>query len=46
MEINNLVDLNSLRTAPLLSSSQVKKLLGELESKFSKVSSNKKLSIN
>ena len=32
MEINNLVDLNSLRTAPLLSSSQVKNLLEELES--------------
>ena len=32
MLINNLFDLNSLRTAPLLSSSQVKKLLGELES--------------
>ena len=32
MEINNLVDLNSLRTAPVLSSSQVKKLLEELES--------------
>ncbi len=31
MEINNLVDLNSLRTAPLLSSSQLKKLLEELE---------------
>ena len=31
MEINNLVDLNSLRTAPQLSSSQVKKLLKELE---------------
>ena len=31
MEINKLVDLNSLRTAPQLSSSQVKKLLGELE---------------
>ena len=31
MEINNLVDLNSLRTAPLLSSSQVNKLLKELE---------------
>ena len=31
MEINNLVDLNSLRTAPLLSISQVKKLLEELE---------------
>ena len=32
MEINSLVDLNSLRTAPLLSSSQVKKLLEELDS--------------
>ncbi len=31
MEINNLVDLNSLRTAPHLSNSQVKKLLEELE---------------
>ena len=31
MEINKLADLNSLRTAPLLSSSQEKKLLGELE---------------
>ena len=31
MEINKLVDLNSLRTAPLLSSSQLKKLLEELE---------------
>ena len=31
MEINKLVDLNSLRTAPQLNSSQVKKLLGELE---------------
>ena len=31
MEINKLVDLNSLRTAPFLSSSQIKKLLGELE---------------
>jgi hypothetical protein len=31
MEINKLVDLNSLRTAPLLSKSQVKKLLEELE---------------
>ena len=31
MVINNLFDLNSLRTAPQLSSSQVKKLLGELE---------------
>jgi len=32
MEINKLVDLNSLRTAPQLSDSQVKKLSGELES--------------
>ena len=31
MEIKKLVDLNSLRTAPLLSSSQIKKLLEELE---------------
>ena len=31
MEINKLVELNSLRTAPLLSSNQEKKLLGELE---------------
>ena len=31
MEINKLVDLNGLRTAPLLSSSQIKKLLEELE---------------
>ena len=31
MEINKLADLNSLRTAPLLSSCQEKKLLGELE---------------
>ena len=31
MQINNLVDLNSLRTAPLLSSIQIKKLLEELE---------------
>ena len=31
MEINKLADLNSLRTAPLLSSSQEKKLLVELE---------------
>ena len=31
MEINKLADLNSLRTAPLLSNSQEKKLLGELE---------------
>ena len=31
MEINNLVDLNSHRTAPHLSNSQAKKLLKELE---------------
>ncbi len=31
MEINKLADLNSLRTAPLLSSRQEKKLLEELE---------------
>ena len=31
MEINKLVDLNNLRTAPQLSDSQAKKLLGELE---------------
>ena len=31
MEINKLVDLNSLRTAPLLSSNQIKKLSEELE---------------
>ena len=31
MEINKLADLNSLRTAPFLSSSQEKKLLVELE---------------
>ena len=31
MEINKLTDLNSLRTAPLLSSSQQNKLSGELE---------------
>ena len=31
MEINKLVDLKSLRTAPLLSNSQIKKLLKELE---------------
>ena len=31
MEINKLVDLSSLRTPPLLSSSQIKKLLEELE---------------
>ena len=31
MEINKLVDLNSLRTAPFLSSSQIKKLSEELD---------------
>ena len=31
MEINELVDLNTLRTAPKLSDSQVKKLLEEIE---------------
>jgi len=31
MEINKLADLNNLRTAPLLSSSQENKLIGELE---------------
>ena len=36
MEINKLVDLNSLRTAPLLSNSQVKKLLKELEANIFK----------
>tara|TARA_B100000886_G_scaffold325559_1_gene271235 strand:- start:78 stop:464 length:387 start_codon:yes stop_codon:yes gene_type:complete len=34
MEINNLVDLNSLRTAPQLSNSQVKFLIEELEVKI------------
>ena len=34
MEINNLVELNSLRTAPQLSNSQKKKLQQELESKI------------
>ena len=34
MEINNLVDLNILRTAPHLNNSQVKKLLEELEVKI------------
>ena len=34
MEINNLVELNSLRTAPKLCNSQVKKLLEELEAKI------------
>ena len=36
MEINNLVDLNSLKTAPQLCNNQVKKLLEELESNISK----------
>ena len=31
MEINNIADLNSLRTAPKLSNSEVKKILKELE---------------
>ena len=35
MEINNLIELNNLRTAPELSKSQIKKLLEELESKIS-----------
>ena len=35
MEIKKLVDLNILRTAPLLSSSQIKKLLDELETNIS-----------
>ena len=36
MEINKLVDLNNLRTAPQLSDSQVKKLLEELETNILK----------
>ena len=36
MEINKLVDLNNLRTAPQLSDSQVKKLLEELEANILK----------
>ena len=36
MEINKLVDLNSLRTSPLLKNSQVKKLLKELEANIFK----------
>jgi len=36
MEINNLVDLNNLRTAPQLSNIQVKKLLEELEANIIK----------
>ena len=34
MAINNLFELNSLRTAPELSNRQIKKLLKELESKI------------
>ena len=34
MEINKLVDLNNLRTAPQLSNRQEKKLLEELEAKI------------
>ncbi len=34
MEINNLFDLNSLRSAPQLSKRQIKKLLEELEGKI------------
>ena len=36
MEINKLVDLNNLRTAPQLSNSHVKKLLAELEANILK----------
>ena len=36
MEINKLVDLNNLRTAPQLSDSQVKKLFAELEANILK----------
>ena len=36
MEINKLVDLNVLRTAPQLSNSQVKKMLEELETNIFK----------
>jgi hypothetical protein len=36
MEINKLVDLNSLRTAPLLNKSQIKKLIEELETNIFK----------
>ena len=35
MEINKLIDLNSLRVAPKLNHSQVKKLFGELEANIS-----------
>ena len=34
MEISKLIDLNNLRTAPLLSNSKIKKLLKELEIKI------------
>ena len=34
MKINNLVELNNLRTAPQLGNSQIKKLIKELESKI------------
>ena len=36
MEINKLVDLNNLRTAPQLSDKQAKKLLKELEANIFK----------
>ena len=36
MEINKLVDLNNLRTAPRLSNSQIKKLFEELEANIFK----------
>ena len=36
MEINKLVDLNSLRTAPMLSNSEAKNLLAELETNILK----------
>jgi len=36
MEINKLVDLNNLRTAPQLTNSQEKKLLEELEANIFK----------
>ena len=34
MKINNLVELNNLRTASKLGNSQIKKLIEELESKI------------
>ena len=34
MEINNLVDLNGLRSAPQLSKRQIRKLFEELENKI------------